>query len=612
MSGICGIIKFNNQETEVSSIQQMMDRMKYRGPDDEGVFIDKNVGMGVVRLNVSDSTTAVHQPMQDEAGRYTIVFDGEIYNYVELREELKKEGVHFNTNSDIEVLLKAYIHYGESCFDKLNGMFAFAIYDRETKNIIAVRDRFGIKPFYYYADDYVFIFASEISPILKIYGQKNEPNEQMIFDYLVFNRTDHTEDTFFKSIKKLQHSHFILIKNNKYEIKKWYDLKKHIKNEIKVTTTEYSQLLIDAVKLRLKSNIPVGICLSGGLDSSSITSIISSVLGNNQINTFSVVYNLGDKGYESNFINLYKNKLPNMHFTMLTDANLLQDLNEYIRLHAEPIPSTGSYAQYNVMKLAKKYATVTLSGQGADEQLGGYHYFFGFYLKDLLKSLNLKKFARECFAYYKVHKSFYGLKTFIYFLLPKKFKTEVRVKEKKYLSKDFIRKSSGWTTSTIVEDLYSSESLKEALLNHFEYKMEHLLKWDDRNAMGFSLESRTPFLDHRLVEYTLSLDASSIIENGYTKSILRKSLKNILPEEIRLRKDKIGFGTPQDEWFRTEKFQNVIREIIKSDTFRNRNIIDVKSAMQLYNKHLNRKIDASKEIWKWIHLELWFREFIDN
>jgi asparagine synthase (glutamine-hydrolysing) len=611
MCGICGIIRFDNKKAEETSLRKMMARMKYRGPDDEGIFLDNSIGLGFVRLSILDLTEAGHQPMNDETGRYTIVFNGEIYNYIELREELKKEGITFKTNSDTEVLLKSYIHYGESCLDKLNGMFAFVIYDKMTGDIIAVRDRFGVKPFYYYKDDNTFIFASEIPPILEVYEKKNEANEQMIFDYLVFNRTDHIEDTFFKSIKKLQHGHVISIKNNKFEIKKWYDLRSNIKN-IEADVDTYRQLLIDAVKLRLRSDVPVGVCLSGGLDSSSITSIISSILGNRQINTFSAIYESGQKGDESKFINIYRDELPNMYYTNPNSDGLYEDLTDYVRLHAEPIPATGPYAQYNVMRLAKEHVTVTLDGQGADEQLGGYHYFYGFYLKDLLKSFKLKKFFHESLAYYKVHHSLYGLKTFVYFLLPKRLKTTARVREQNYLTKDFVEKSLLWESSTIVEDLYSSKILKEALLNHFDYKLEHLLKWNDRNSMAFSVESRTPFLDYRLVEYTLSLSSDNIIKNGYTKSILRESLKNILPEEIRLRKDKIGFGTPQDEWFRTEIFQNLIWKLLRSEKFKDRNIVDVNIVIDLYSKHLEKQVDASKEIWKWIHLELWFREFIDN
>lgn len=611
MCGICGIICLDNKSPDELKIRTMMGRMKHRGPDDEGVFINKNVGLGFVRLSILDLTKAGHQPMTDETGRYTIVFNGEIYNYIELRDELKVKGYVFSTHTDTEVLLKSYIEYGEDCLNKLNGMFAFAVHDKETNNIFAARDRFGVKPFYYYKDDENFIFASEIAPILAVYDKKNEANEKAIFDYLVFNRTDQTEDTFFRSIKKLQHGHYLTIKSNLIEVKRWYDLSKSLTATQQLSEKQYRELLIEAIKIRLRSDVPLGVCLSGGLDSSAITSVISNVFGNKEINTFSAVYGENEKGDESKFIDLYKDELKNMHFITPTAENLYNDINNFVRLHTEPIPSTGPYAQYNVMKLAKENVTVTLDGQGADEQLGGYHYFYGFYFKDLLKSLRIGKLISECIAYYKVHHSLYGIKTFVYFLLPKKLKTKTRVKERKFISKEFAEKMQKTSVSTIVDNLYSSKSLHDALLNHFEYKLEHLLKWNDRNSMAFSVESRTPFLDYRLVEYTLSAHSDSIIKNGYTKSILRESLKGILPEEIRLRKDKVGFETPQDEWFRTDVFKEFISGILSSASFRNRNIVNADAAQELYKKHLNKELNVSKDIWKWIHLELWFREFID-
>lgn len=204
MCGIVGIVSYKQQSVEEQRLQQMMRVIKHRGPDDEGVFVKDHVGLGHVRLSILDLSMAGHQPMQDETGRYTIVLNGEIYNFIELRSQLEKLGLEFVSNSDTEVLLKGYIYYGREVLEKLNGMFAFAIYDAERKELFAARDRFGVKPFYYYQSDDEFIFASEIPSILAVYGKKNQANEAMVFDYLAFNRTDQTEDTFFEGIKKLQ------------------------------------------------------------------------------------------------------------------------------------------------------------------------------------------------------------------------------------------------------------------------------------------------------------------------------------------------------------------------------------------------------------------------
>lgn len=632
MCGICGIIKFDNSTPEPKKIQKMMSVMKHRGPDDEGIFVEGNVGLGFVRLSILDLSALGHQPMHGKSkeqcvpmnrdfhyvttqgiaeDRYVIVYNGEVYNYVELREELRLKGYIFNSNTDTEVVLNSYIEWGEDCLNKFNGMWALAIYDRVTKEIFCARDRYGIKPFYYYYDEEQFIFASEIPPILSVLDKKPTANNQAIFDYLVFNRTDQTEQTFFNEIKKLQHGTQLKIINYKLKIAKWYDLRKRVKNtESFKNAEEYRDLFSSALGLRLRSDVPVGVCLSGGLDSSSITSVLLKDYNKKDLNTFSAVYGKGKFGDESEFIDEFKTFPLTMHYTTPTNNTLFGDLNTFVKAHAEPIPSTSPYAQFKVMQLAKENVVVTMDGQGADEELAGYHYFFGFYFKDLFKQFRLFKLTSEAFSYLKNHKSIYGLKTFIYFLLPKSYRTKLRIDEKGFLNPDFY--NSCKNSSVIADELYGSDSLQEALLNHFEYKLEHLLKWEDRNSMWFSLEARVPFLDYRLVEKTLSTNSDIIIKDGVTKHILREAMKNTLPEKIRKRKDKVGFGTPQDEWFRQKEFIELVNNILDSDSFRNRNIIDVEKAKKLFSEHLSKTKNISKEIWKWINLELWFREFIDE
>lgn len=610
MCGIVGIVSFKQQPIEELRLQQMMHLIKHRGPDDEGVFVKDNVGLGHVRLSILDLSMAGHQPMQDESGRYTIVLNGEIYNYIELRDQLEDMGLKFVSNSDTEVLLKGYMVYGQEVLDKLNGMFAFAIYDAEGKELFAARDRFGVKPFYYYQSDNEFIFASEIPAILSVYGKKNRANETAVFDYLAFNRTDQTEDTFFEGIKKLQHGHCLVIKENKLSVSCWYNLRERVQGKrIKSDENEFMELLEDAIRIRLRSDVPVGVCLSGGLDSSSIVSIVSERLDRKDVNTFSAVYEPKCRADESEFINLYKDRLKNMHFTYPTSQLLLEDMERFIDCHAEPVPSTGPYAQYCTMRLASQHVTVTLDGQGADEALGGYHYFYGLYYKSLLKQLKLITLIKEIAKYVKLHRSMYALQTFAYFLLPKKLRVKTRVKERGYLSPKFAARHR---ESVIADNLYGSKSMQDALINHFEYKLEHLLKWDDRNSMLFSVESRTPFLDYRLVEYLLEAEDSAKIKDGYTKSLLRRSMKGLLPEKIRLRRDKVGFATPEDAWFAEKTFKDLIDSIMDSDSFRNRGIIDCEKARELYDRHCKGEIKISKDIWKWINLELWYRMFIDE
>ena len=402
MCGICGIIRFDNSPVEEAPIRKMMSIMKHRGPDDEGVFIENNLGLGFVRLSIIDLTRAGHQPMLSKDGRYVLIFNGEIFNYVELREELQKKGVVFQTQTDSEVLLSAYVFWGEECMFRFNGMWAFVIYDRFEKKIFGARDRFGVKPFYILQTTDFFAFASEIPPLLSLLYHKPKPDYQSIFDYLIFNRTDQTERTFFEEIKKLQHGYSISlsiqssISNHQSSVKKWYNLREQIASTRGFSDPqEYRELFSSAVKLRLRSDVPVGVCLSGGLDSSSIVSILLKDYNKTDLNTFSAVYGKGQVGDETEFINEYKSDLKNMYFVTPSAETLQSDLTCFIRAHAEPIPSTSPYAQFKVMELAKGKVVVTLDGQGADEELAGYHYFFGYYFKDLLKQWRGGKLTTE-------------------------------------------------------------------------------------------------------------------------------------------------------------------------------------------------------------------------
>jgi asparagine synthase (glutamine-hydrolysing) len=608
MCGICGIVNFNKNVAPETEIRSMMASLKHRGPDDEGIFINNNVGLGFRRLSIIDLSYAGHQPFKSHDGQYVIIFNGEIFNYIELREELEALGRKFYTKTDTEVLLSAYQQWGRDCLHKLNGMWSFVVFDLKSGELFGARDRFGIKPFYYQQTEDRFVFASEIPAILKLCKDKQEVEMQSMFDYLLFNRTDQTEKTFFKSIKKLQHGHCFNITSKGFEIHQWYNLRDNLKKPF-ANADEFREYFVDSLKLRLRSDVPVGACLSGGLDSSSIASTLLKEFDKKDLFTFSAVYEAGQTGDESYFIHLYNDQIKNMNFIRPDANSLFNEITDFVRIHAEPIPSSGPYAQYKVMELASKNVEVIIDGQGADEMLAGYHDFFGFYFKDLLYHKKINKLISEIFYYLLKHRSLFGLKSFLYFLLPSRIKIKARVLENGYLKKDFINKFK--INSVITDKLLNAKSLNDALIDHFDYKLEHLLKWEDYNSMHFSIEARVPFLDHRLVEKILNTPADFIINKGMTKHLLREAMRGNLPEEIRLRKDKIGFDTPQDEWFRTEKWQRFISGILNSSSFANRNIIDENKAKKLYQKHLDRKVNISKEIWKWINLELWFREFID-
>jgi asparagine synthase (glutamine-hydrolysing) len=606
MCGINGIVNLNHEDVNLHEIQLMMDQQKHRGPDDEGVFLCDKVGLGFVRLSILDLSPAGHQPMHSHDNRYIIVFNGEVYNYIEIKEELETEFL-FKTGTDTEVILAAYQKWGSECLDKFNGMFTFAIYDTQTQTIFAARDRFGIKPFYYYQDSDRFIFASEIKSILPLV--KKEENDKMIFDYLLYNRTDHTEETFFKGINKLKHGYYLTIKGKNVNIEQWYNLTDRIEKNKELTPEQYRDLFKDSLRLRLRADVPIGVSLSGGIDSSAIVSSLIKDFDIKGLNTFSAVYGKDEPSDESEFIDEFSSMVKNMHYTYPSADSFFEDFNSFITAHNEPVPDIGPYAQYKVMELASKDVTVTLDGQGADEQLAGYHYFFGSYYRELVRNFKFKRLLHECISYRKKHSSLKAIQYLLYYILPTVVQTKANRNAFPSVNKYFIKKN--WSLSTISKSLHNPKSLNESLYQHFESKLEHLLKWEDLNAMHFSIESRVPFLDYRLVEATLSTPSEQKINMGETKHILREALKDILPEKITNRKDKKGFTNPRDKWFKTEQFKRYILDLLNSESFNSRKYFDRDIALSQYELHLKGKIDASKEIWKWINLEVWFREFID-
>lgn len=617
MCGISGIIHINGAPVQEHQLSAMIKAMKHRGPNDDGMFAEGGLGLGFVRLSILDLSPAGHQPMFSADERYVLIFNGEIFNYIEIREELMRKGHQFRTQTDSEVLLAAYLEWGESMLHRLNGMWAFVIYDRKEKTVFAARDRYGVKPFFYCIDGHRILFGSDIRSITAVLGRKPTPDQESIFNFLAFNRTDQNDSTFLKEVKKLDHGHYFKLRlaqeapesEKTLRPQKWYNIRKELKEPFK-NPEEYREMFASSVGLRLRSDVPVGVCLSGGLDSSSIVSVLLQDFCKKDLNTFSAVYGNGQKGDESTFIDLYRGQLQNMYFTEPDGNSLLADLDDLALAQYEPVPSTSTYAQYRVMKLAQQHVVVTLDGQGADEALAGYHYFFGFHFKNMLRKGRLGALASEMGHYYGKHRSLYGIKSLAFFLLPAALRTRVRVMEKGYLDDDFFQAHNSGD-NLITGELYGSNSLQEALINHFEYKLEHLLKWEDRNSMWFSLEARVPFLDYRLVERTLSVPEDMIIREGMTKHILREAMKGTLPEQIRMRRDKVGFETPEAEWFRTPVFQTYIKDLISSEPFISRGVMDIKKVQAMYQKHLQREGNYSREIWKWIHLEKWYNQFID-
>jgi asparagine synthase (glutamine-hydrolysing) len=609
MCGICGVVQFDKTHVHPEQISAMMTRMKHRGPDDEGQFIKENVGMGFVRLSIIDLSPNGHQPMSDPLNRFIIIHNGEVYNYLELKEHLSTKGYTFRSSTDTEVILYSFLEWGASCLDHFNGMWAFAIYDIQARSLFLARDRFGIKPLYYRMDQNRLIFASEVPPLLDAEKEARSPDPQAIYEYLAFGRTDRTDNTFFSGIKQLPAGHLLKIEDDQVKIERWYSLGDQLKEPFR-SPQDFKEILQSAIGLRLRSDVPLGVCLSGGLDSSSIVSLLLKDFNKKDLQTFSAIYGKNQCGDESSYINEYRNLPLKMHFTTPSAESLLTDLPHFVAAHGEPIPSAAAYAQYKVMESARGHIVVTLDGQGSDEQLAGYHQYFGFFFRGLLSSFRWGTLIRELYHYLHVHRSFHGIRYFLYYLLPSMFQHTHSPKGKEYIFPEFLGHCISERSQ--IDNLYHSKNLHDALLANFQKKLAILLKWEDRNSMAFSLESRLPFLDYRLVERTLSLPEKFLIRDGTTKIILREAMKGILPERIRCRQDKIGFGTPQNNWFRHPSFQEYVRDMLSNSQFVGRHIIDSKQALALYDLHLARNLNLADDIWRWINLDLWFKTFVEQ
>lgn len=540
------------------SLPNSINIINHRGPDAEGflTYFDegsklfrnsdaslipgKKVSFGFKRLSIIDLNPQSNQPFSDLTNKFHIIFNGEIYNYLELREELKLAGFKFKTNSDTEVLLNSYIHWGTNCFSKFNGMWAVLILDLNKNSVIISRDRFGVKPLYYFIDNEGIYFFSEIKQIFSL-GKKKEVNNNLIVDYLKSGLLDHSNETFFKGVLKFPSSHYCEVdlngKNERLEFKKFWDLdfNSTCKLSYEESVEQFKELFKNSVELRFRSDVPIGACLSGGLDSSSIVSLAGFL--NKNITAFSVD-NKDKKLSEINYVNDIINKYqPINSIITYNEPNDLDLLDEIFLIQDEPISGLGVIAQWRVMKLASENnVTVLLDGQGGDEILGGYRKFVYFYLKELLYNKNYFTFLKELF----------------YFFSSSDFKLFEKEGLLRYLGKtkteNFIVKNLTENNSNSKIGLNSAYGFKTKCYNDiFKYSYPVLLRYEDRNSMAFNLETRVPFLDYRLVEFVFSLPTSYILRNGYTKSILRDSMKNILPDSIRLRKSKLGFATPEEE-----------------------------------------------------------------
>lgn len=626
MCGIAGYISVSGRYSpDKKKVKIMTDVLRHRGPDAEGQWTDDRVALGHRRLSIIDLDASSNQPLLSHDGRFIISFNGEIYNYIEIKEELKKEGHTFNTNSDTEVIIEAYRRYGEDCVKKFNGMWAFALYDIERAEVLFSRDRFGIKPLYTYTNDDCFVFASEMKSIRAVFTQIQDISETWIYRYINGKITeDIDEECYYKDIKRFPQSYNMMfdLTTGEKRYKKYWEVnekefyERWVKGKNPFRT--FRTLFENAVKLRLRADVEVGVCLSGGIDSSGIVGVASKQKGD-RIHTFSSVYNDSDCNEEFYIrkVNEKWNTIP--HYIKPDETE--EDFNEYIKdcvyHHDQPVGGASLYSQYMVMKGIKGHVKVVLDGQGADEMFAGYLPFYSRYLLDLAEKGDFwsKKRAIRTLAILTeewphivgnistdVIVRLIGIKNTNRYIRPS-HNNEARRIRRDYpmFTDDFLKKIN---MEDDIDRIKCSSHLNTELCNQvISTSIPCLLHNEDANSMAFSIETRVPFLDYRLVEFSMALDGKYKIKNQWTKWVVRRALKKYLPKEVYKRKNKMGFPAPFARWLREGKSKDEIKGYI----FRlaKRGIIPEETIKVIYNAHMEGRANFSNTLFRFYCLELW-------
>ena len=594
MCGIGGIINKNNKSVEELLIHQMTDIIAHRGPDSSGSYLYKNIAFGHRRLSILDLSSSGHQPMK-YLDDLVITYNGEIYNFIEIREELIQKGYIFDSNSDTEVILKAYHCWGKTCVNYFNGMWSFSILDIKQKIVFCSRDRFGVKPFYYIENNDLFSFGSEISQLLPFLPNRIL-NKKVALDYLISGIEECSNETFFKDIYLLKGGHNLVfdLQTNSYEIERYYNLK--LSDQKNTSVDDYFQELKRSITLRLRSDVKVGTCLSGGIDSSTISSFASTIYQNSNEKFMAIHAKSSEyKTDESEFAKIVsKIANINLNFVEPSYSDFKSNILSIIKIQQEPFGSLSIIMQYFVFKKAKELGCIVmLDGQGGDETLLGYERYYPAIVKSKKGIAKLKALLQS-----SKNSRLSLLDTIKYQYYFSNYKLRLkRLKYKNSFYKSEIINEYESEELRIISESYNDISILQK--NEIESsQLPHLLKYEDRNSMANSIESRLPFLDYKLVELSLNTNNSLKIKDGWTKFILRKAAETILPKEIVWRKAKLGFNAPEKTW--TKEFENeMIKEIQQSEILNN--FIDFK---KLYFKNLDLRTK-----WRLYNFSAWEKEF---
>jgi asparagine synthase (glutamine-hydrolysing) len=648
MCGIAGMISLNGAPCDPQSVLRAAHLMRHRGPDGEGyVLIHRASGqhsrrrgpdtpadisdlpieapcgfapdviLAQRRLAIIDLSAGGHEPMTAGDGWLWLTFNGEIYNYVELREELRALGCTFRTDCDAEVILQGYATWGIACLQRFIGMFAFALYDAERRRLWCVRDRFGVKPFYYAHDGRTFTFASEMKAFQALLPAAPEPDLHQLLWFLQTGGVYNPPHTFFQGICELPGSHYLLVEDGRVsEPVRWWDV------DLERARATYNQadpegellrLMSDSVRLRLRSDVPVGTCLSGGLDSSTIVSLAATGLRaqtGGRMNTFSAIYSV--KGLDERpFVDIMTAFSDTIrHETTPTADGFVRTL-ERLTWHQDiPTASPTLYSQYSVMALAHGIVTVLLDGQGADELLGGYLSHVVFHLQALRRRDPLR-FVRESAAFSREL-----VPRFFPYLDARQVASRIRhaVRHGRLPPGVLTAEAAAVGAAREHERDLPTLATDDALNAHLyravmRDSIPALLHYEDRNSMAFGIEARVPFLDHRVAEFALSVPGDLKIRGGETKVFARRAFAKVLPREIAFRRDKLGYPTPFGTWLRSE---DALREDVRAILFdgaARRPWCDANCVQSLWTAHLSGAADHSRALYALMTAELWLRLF---
>lgn len=602
MCGIAGYISKTKPEKKI--LKAMTDRIKYRGPDAEGFYLDEMAALGHRRLSIIDLSSG-NQPIYNETKDIVIIFNGEIYNYLELREILKKSGHTFTTSTDTEVLVHGYEEWGHDLTKKLRGMFAFAIWNKKEKELYCARDGWGIKPFYYYENNNTFMFASEIKAFLDHPDFKKEFNDKILSAYLCFNSTP-TEETFFKGVYRLEPGYQLIYKDGEKNLEQFFKLEfKETNKDIDTIVEEIDKAMKDSVKHHEIADVEVGSFLSSGIDSSYLVSL------SRPDKTYTVGYD-NPKYDEISYAKDLTKKLGISNTSKkITKEEYLKNFSNIMYHMDEPLADPSAIALYFVAQIASKDVKVVLSGEGADELFGGYNSYReeidqAWYMKIPYPLRHLASLVAGIFPEARGFNFLYrrGRKLKDYHIgLGRVFRDEEALK--------IVKSPNQVTTKEIVAPFYeeykdNSTLVQRQVIDFYFWLVRDFLHAVDRNTMMFGLEARTPFLDKEVYEVARQMPTSAKINKETTKPALRLAAKKVIPNES-YKKRKLGFPVPLREWMKEDDLYTAIKEKFNSKTAAK--YFDIKRINKLLEDQKNNKKDCYKKVWTIYTFLVWYEQF---